>query len=85
FTDKLALITFHSGNDDLPFNIESNLKKIEYLLHYDPIKDIDSSLKNSIDKSNIADSMLEMFTDEHALEYSSPPLYYEYDDNLFEV
>nr|GEY67022.1 hypothetical protein [Tanacetum cinerariifolium] len=27
----------------------------------------------------------EMFTDEHALDYSSPPLYDEYDDDLFEV
>nr|GEY47250.1 hypothetical protein [Tanacetum cinerariifolium]GEY54112.1 hypothetical protein [Tanacetum cinerariifolium] len=26
-----------------------------------------------------------MFTDEHALDYSSPPLYDEYDDDLFEV
>nr|GFA63884.1 hypothetical protein [Tanacetum cinerariifolium] len=26
-----------------------------------------------------------MFTDEHALDYSSPPLYYGYDDDLFEV
>nr|GEW15996.1 hypothetical protein [Tanacetum cinerariifolium] len=29
--------------------------------------------------------MPEMFTDEHALDYSSPPLYDEYDDDLFEV
>nr|GEZ80564.1 hypothetical protein [Tanacetum cinerariifolium] len=29
--------------------------------------------------------MPEMFTDEHALDYSSPPLFDEYDDNLFEV
>nr|GEZ14529.1 reverse transcriptase domain-containing protein [Tanacetum cinerariifolium] len=28
---------------------------------------------------------IEMFTDEHALDYSSPPLYDEYDDDLFEV
>nr|GEZ12015.1 reverse transcriptase domain-containing protein [Tanacetum cinerariifolium] len=34
---------------------------------------------------NLADSMPGMFTDEHALDYSSPPLYYEYDDDLFEV
>nr|GFA94737.1 hypothetical protein [Tanacetum cinerariifolium] len=29
--------------------------------------------------------MPEMFTDGHALDYSSPPLYDEYDDDLFEV
>nr|GEW07910.1 ribonuclease H-like domain, reverse transcriptase, RNA-dependent DNA polymerase [Tanacetum cinerariifolium] len=29
--------------------------------------------------------MPDMFTDEHALDYSSPPLYDEYDDDIFEV
>nr|GFD27847.1 hypothetical protein [Tanacetum cinerariifolium] len=85
FTDELAL----EYDDDLQFDIESNLKEIKYLLHHDPIKDIDSILKDSIDQSNLADlndnfidSMPEMFTDEHALDYSSPPLYDEYDDDL---
>nr|GEV56123.1 hypothetical protein [Tanacetum cinerariifolium] len=52
----------------------------------------DSILKDSIDPSNLADlndnlvdTMPEIFTDEHALDYSSPPLYDEYDDDLFEV
>nr|GEY64481.1 reverse transcriptase domain-containing protein [Tanacetum cinerariifolium] len=92
FTDELALITFLLGNDDLPFDIESDLKEIEYLLNNDPIKEIDSILEDSIDQSNFADlddnltdTMPEMFTDEHALDYSSPPLYDEYDDDLFEV
>nr|GFA85056.1 hypothetical protein [Tanacetum cinerariifolium] len=74
------------------FDIESDLKEIEYLLHHDPIKDIDSILKDLIDQSNLVDlndnlvdSMLEMFTDEHALNYSSPQLYDEYDDDLFKV
>nr|GEU47990.1 integrase, catalytic region, zinc finger, CCHC-type, peptidase aspartic, catalytic [Tanacetum cinerariifolium] len=93
FTDELALITFPSEHDDdLQFDIESDLKEIEYLLYHDPIKDIDSSLKDSIDQSNLADlynnfvdSMPEMFTNEHALDYSSPPIFDEYDDDLFEV
>nr|GEX69035.1 hypothetical protein [Tanacetum cinerariifolium] len=34
---------------------------------------------------NPVDTMPEMFTNEHALDYSSPPLYNEYDDDLFEV
>nr|GEZ05514.1 reverse transcriptase domain-containing protein [Tanacetum cinerariifolium] len=45
-----------------------------------------------VDQSNLADpndnlvnTMSEMFTKEHALDYSSPPLYDEYDDDLFEV
>nr|GEV03395.1 hypothetical protein [Tanacetum cinerariifolium] len=48
FADELALITFSPGNDDLPFDIESDLKEIEYLLHQDPIKDMDSILEDSI-------------------------------------
>nr|GEZ01386.1 reverse transcriptase domain-containing protein [Tanacetum cinerariifolium] len=90
--DELALITFPPGNDDLQFDIEFNLKEIESLLHHDPIKDIDSILKDLIDQSNLAnrkdnfvDSMPEMFTIEHALDYSSPLLYDEYDDDIFEV
>nr|GFD54209.1 hypothetical protein [Tanacetum cinerariifolium] len=82
FADELALITFPPGNDDLPFDIESDLKEIEYLLSNDPIKDMDSILKDLIDQSNLfdlndnlANTMPEMFTDEHALDYSSPPLY----------
>nr|GFA07955.1 hypothetical protein [Tanacetum cinerariifolium] len=90
--NELALITFPLKNDDLSFNIGSDLKEIEYLLNHDPIKEMDSILKDSVDKYNLAnlndnlvDTMLEMFTDEHALDFSSPPLYYGYDDDLFEV
>nr|GEZ98257.1 hypothetical protein [Tanacetum cinerariifolium] len=93
FVNELALIKFPSEyDDDLQFDIESNLKEIEYLLHHDPTKDIDSILKDSINQSNLddlndnlVDSMPEMFADEHALDYSSPPLFDEYDDDLFEV
>nr|GEX29262.1 hypothetical protein [Tanacetum cinerariifolium] len=92
FVDELAHITFPPGNDDLPFDIKSDLKEIEYLLNHDPIKEIDFILEDSIDEDNLADlndnlvdTMPEMFTDEHALDYSSPPLYVEYDDDLFEV
>nr|GEU36614.1 reverse transcriptase domain-containing protein [Tanacetum cinerariifolium] len=35
--------------------------------------------------NNLVNSMPKMFTDEHALDYSSPPLYDEYDDDLFKV
>nr|GEZ29826.1 hypothetical protein [Tanacetum cinerariifolium] len=34
---------------------------------------------------NLVDTMPEMFTEEYALDYSSPSLYDEYDDDLFEV
>nr|GEX24577.1 hypothetical protein [Tanacetum cinerariifolium] len=92
FVDELALITFLPGNDDISFDIKSDHKEIEYLLNNDPIKDMDSILKDSVDEDNLVDlydnlakSMPKMFTDEHALDYSSPPLYDEYDDDLFKV
>nr|GEZ46211.1 ribonuclease H-like domain-containing protein [Tanacetum cinerariifolium] len=69
----------------LHFDIESDLKEIEFMLH----QDIDSNLKDSIDQSNLADifvdSMPDMFTDEHALDYSSPLIFDEYDDDFLEV
>nr|GEU35013.1 reverse transcriptase domain-containing protein [Tanacetum cinerariifolium] len=93
FAVELALITFPlKYDDDLQFDNESDLKEIEYLLHHDPIKDIDSSLKDSIDQSNLADlnnnladSMPEMFINEHALDYSSLPIFDDYDDDFLEV
>nr|GEU35938.1 reverse transcriptase domain-containing protein [Tanacetum cinerariifolium] len=51
--DELALITFPSKyDDDLQFDIESDLKEIEFLLH----QDIDSSLKDSIDQKVESDT-----------------------------
>nr|GEX03319.1 retrotransposon protein, putative, Ty1-copia subclass [Tanacetum cinerariifolium] len=87
--DELALITFPpKHDDDLQFDIKSDLKEIELLLH----QDIDFSFKDSINQSNLAnladnfvDSMPEMFTDEHALDYSSPSIFDEYDYDLFKV
>ncbi|GKC19152.1 hypothetical protein Tco_1021302 [Tanacetum coccineum] len=34
---------------------------------------------------NLVDTISEMFTDEHALDYSSPPLWDDYDDDLFDL
>nr|GFA80706.1 hypothetical protein [Tanacetum cinerariifolium] len=79
-------------DDDLQFDIKSDLKEIEFLLYHDPINDIDSSLKDSINQSNLAnladnyiDFVPEMFTDEHGLDYSSPPIFDEYDDDFLKV
>ncbi|GJW59563.1 reverse transcriptase domain-containing protein [Tanacetum coccineum] len=89
FADELALITFPPGNDDLPFDAESDLRELEYLLNHDPIKEMDSILKDSVDENslddNLVDTISEMFTDEHALDYSSPPLWDDYDDELFDL
>ncbi|GKE45325.1 reverse transcriptase domain-containing protein [Tanacetum coccineum] len=84
FVDELAHITFPLGNDDLPFDAESDLRELEYLLNHD----MDSILKDSVDENfpddNLDDTISEMFTDEHALYYSSPPLWDDYDDNIFD-
>ncbi|GJZ63503.1 hypothetical protein Tco_0619924 [Tanacetum coccineum] len=76
-------------NDDLPIDIESDLREIEYFLNHDPIEEMDSILEDSVDKNspddNLVDTLSEMFTDEHALDYSSPPLWDDYDDELFDL
>nr|GEY89005.1 hypothetical protein [Tanacetum cinerariifolium] len=91
FADELALITFPPKNDDLPFDIEFDLREIEYLLNHDPTKEIDSVLEDSFNEdnfvdpnNNLVDTILEMFTDKHTLDYSSPPLYDDFDDDLDE-
>nr|GEY84500.1 reverse transcriptase domain-containing protein [Tanacetum cinerariifolium] len=75
-------------DDNLQFDIKSDLKEIEFLLYQDK----DYSLKDSIDQKNLAnladifvDSTPEMFTEEHALNYSSPLIFDEYDDDFLEV
>nr|GEX29134.1 hypothetical protein [Tanacetum cinerariifolium] len=52
FADELALITFPLRNDDLPFDIESDIREIEYLLNHDPTKEMDSILEDSVDENN---------------------------------
>ncbi|GKC41866.1 reverse transcriptase domain-containing protein [Tanacetum coccineum] len=59
FTDELALITFPLGNDDLPFDIKSDLREIEYLLNYDPTKEMDSILEDSVDEGNLANDLVD--------------------------
>nr|GEY24683.1 reverse transcriptase domain-containing protein [Tanacetum cinerariifolium] len=92
FADELALIIFPLGNDDLPFDIESYLREIAYSLNHDPIKEMDSILEDSADECNLAvpndnlvDTIPEMFIDEHTLDYLSPSLYDDFDDDLFEL
>nr|GEU75189.1 hypothetical protein [Tanacetum cinerariifolium] len=92
FADELALITFPPGNDDFPFDIESHLREIEYFLNHDPTKEMDSILKDLFDEDNLADpnndlfdTIPEMFNDEHTLDYSSPSLYDDVDDDPVEL
>nr|GEX12732.1 hypothetical protein [Tanacetum cinerariifolium] len=89
FTDELALITYPPDYDDnLQFDIESDLKEIEFMLYQGK----DSSLQDSIDQMDIAnlddyfvDPIPEMFTDEHTPDYSSPSIFDFYDDDFLEV
>nr|GEV91819.1 reverse transcriptase domain-containing protein [Tanacetum cinerariifolium] len=67
FVDELALIeSFPSGNDDM--TLEDVIREIEYLLNHDRL--VEYSPNN-----DLIYTILEMFTDEHTLDYSSPPRY----------
>nr|GFD21291.1 hypothetical protein [Tanacetum cinerariifolium] len=84
----LDLASIEDLHPSFHFDVEPDLKEIEFLLR----QDIDSSLKDSIDQSNLAnladnfvDFMPEMFTDEHALDYLSPLIFDEYDEDFLEV
>ncbi|GKA87539.1 hypothetical protein Tco_0809303 [Tanacetum coccineum] len=50
---------------------------------------MNSTLEDPVDKNslddNLDDTISEMFTNEHALDYSSPPLWDNYDDQLFDL
>ncbi|GKD22645.1 reverse transcriptase domain-containing protein, partial [Tanacetum coccineum] len=79
FADELALLdSFLPGNKDDNFNLEADLREIESLLNRDP--STDSSHTTDI---NIIDPILERFTDEPALVYSSP--LGDDDDDLFDL
>nr|GEU28849.1 hypothetical protein [Tanacetum cinerariifolium] len=88
FTDELVLITYPLDDDDnLQFDIESDLREIEFLLYQGK----DSGLKDSTDQTDIAnldayfvDPTPEMFTDEHASDYSFPSRFDVYDDDFLE-
>nr|GFA75893.1 hypothetical protein [Tanacetum cinerariifolium] len=85
FTDELALITYPLDYDDnLKCDIEFDLREIEFLLYQGK----GSGLKDSIDQTDLAnlndyfvDPTPEMFTDEHAPDYSFPPRL-DVDDDL---
>ncbi|GJX69750.1 reverse transcriptase domain-containing protein [Tanacetum coccineum] len=77
FADELALTdSFPPGNDDM--TSKDVIKEIEYLLNRDPLAEYSPN-------NDLIDTIPEMFTDEHTLDYSSPPLYDDVDDNLFDL
>ncbi|GKD65809.1 hypothetical protein Tco_1307917 [Tanacetum coccineum] len=72
------------------FHREMMIREIEYLLNHDPTKEIDSILEDSVDEGNLADpnndlvdTIPEMLTDEHTLDYSSPLRYDDADEHTF--
>nr|GEW84753.1 hypothetical protein [Tanacetum cinerariifolium] len=80
--------TTSSSPNQLLEELADELALITFPSEYDD----DLYLKELIDQNNLADlndnfvdSMPEMFTDEHVLDYSSPSLFDEYDDDLFKV
>ncbi|GJZ40519.1 reverse transcriptase domain-containing protein [Tanacetum coccineum] len=78
FADELALLDpFPVGNEDDNFDPKADLREIEYLLNRNPLTY--SSPTTDID---IIDPILERFTDEPTLVYSSLPG--DDDDDLFE-
>nr|GEU57279.1 hypothetical protein [Tanacetum cinerariifolium] len=84
-SEKLLDLDF---TKDLYPSLHDNPLKIEFLLYQDK----DSSLKDLIDPKDLAnladifvDPIPEMFTDEHALDYSSPLIFDVYDDDFLEV
>nr|GEX59517.1 reverse transcriptase domain-containing protein [Tanacetum cinerariifolium] len=89
FTDELALITYPPDYDDnLKCDIEFDLREIEFLLYQGKY----SSLKDSIDQTDLVnldeyfvDPTPEMFTDEHAPDYSFPPRFDVYPDDFLET
>nr|GFB56977.1 hypothetical protein [Tanacetum cinerariifolium] len=90
-------LTSPEVKDDI-FDSERGNVLLEKLLDLDFIEDLhsphhvnplNSILKDSIDQSNLVDLndnfvdfVPEMFTDERDLDYSSPPLFDEYDDDF---
>nr|GEU37338.1 reverse transcriptase domain-containing protein [Tanacetum cinerariifolium] len=89
FTDELALITYPSDYDDnLTCDIESDLREIEFLLYQGKDSDLKDSM-NQTDLANFDDLFVnptpEMFTDEHAPDYSFLSRFDVYDDDFLEI
>ncbi|GJR07038.1 reverse transcriptase domain-containing protein, partial [Tanacetum coccineum] len=68
-----TLISLEENDDMTP---EDVIKEVKCLLTQSPLANY--SLDN-----DLVVTILEMFTDEHALDYSSPPLYDDVDDDLY--
>nr|GEU75196.1 hypothetical protein [Tanacetum cinerariifolium] len=94
------VINLDSTKDPPPYNVNplsggtTSSSSLNHLLEEfaNELAEMDSILEDLVDEDNLADlndnladTMPEMFIDEHALDYSCPLLYDEYDNDLFEV
>nr|GEU52535.1 reverse transcriptase domain-containing protein [Tanacetum cinerariifolium] len=59
FTDELALVTFPSGIDDLPFDIKSDRKEIEYLLKYHSLNQVIGDFQSATQTRKISKNLEE--------------------------
>nr|GEU47245.1 DNA-directed DNA polymerase [Tanacetum cinerariifolium] len=76
--------TYSSSPNPLLEELADELALITFPLKYDDDLQFDvDNLANPAD--NFVDSMPEMFTDEHTPDYSSSPIFDEYDDDFLEV
>nr|GEV24159.1 reverse transcriptase domain-containing protein [Tanacetum cinerariifolium] len=80
YVNQLSGSTTYSSSNPLLKELANELALITFPLKYD---DDLYNLANLTD--NVADLMPEMFTDEHALDYSSPLIFDEYDDDFLDV
>ncbi|GJZ76314.1 hypothetical protein Tco_0640779 [Tanacetum coccineum] len=87
FEAYLASDSFPPGSDDTDFDSEGDLRLIEELLNNDPSSPLPLSHNplRCYPNNDLVDTIPEMFTDEHTLDYSSPPLYDDVDDDLVEL
>ncbi|GJY50033.1 reverse transcriptase domain-containing protein [Tanacetum coccineum] len=77
FADELALIeSFLSRNNGM--TTEDVIREIKYLLNRDPLAEYSPN-------NDLIYTILEMFTDEHTLDYLSPTRYDDADDDLFDL
>ncbi|GJT75624.1 reverse transcriptase domain-containing protein [Tanacetum coccineum] len=77
FADELALIdSFPPGNDDI--TPEDVIKELECLL-------TQSLLANYSLDNDLVNTISELFSDEHTLDYSSPPRYDDFNDDVVEI
>ncbi|GJR16576.1 hypothetical protein Tco_0799228 [Tanacetum coccineum] len=90
FSNPLFDIDEDFTSSDESFS-EEDVPNENFKIFSNPLFDLDEEITSTkVDQIDDEfayddDTISEMFTDEHALDYSSPPLWDDYDDNLFDL